>query len=104
MCYNKHRNLMRFGSVDVQRGQRCKRSTGTFAKSIHSRRDTGRSGLVRSALEKLFSIFVLGNKSDTARRVPTRLPNESNDLVLLCSCTKFLCFPNPSEITGGILH
>ena len=46
----------------------------------------GRSGLVRSALEKLFSIFVLGNKSDTARRVPTRLPNESNDLVSLCSC------------------
>ena len=35
---------------------RWKRSTGTFPKLRNSKRDTGRSGLVRSALEKL-SLF-----------------------------------------------
>ena len=35
---------------------RWKRSTGTFPKSHNSKRQTGRSGLVRSALEKL-SLF-----------------------------------------------
>ena len=35
---------------------RWKRSTGTFPKSRHYKRPTGRSGLVRSALEKL-SLF-----------------------------------------------
>ena len=35
---------------------RWKRSTGTFPKYQYGKRDTGRSGLVRSALEKL-SLF-----------------------------------------------
>ena len=39
-----------------QREVRWKRSTGTFPKSKNGKRDTGRSGLVRSALEKL-SLF-----------------------------------------------
>ena len=44
-------------SVDFGKGKsRWKRSTGTFPKSHNSKRQTGRSGLVRSALEKL-SLF-----------------------------------------------
>ena len=39
-----------------QEKARWKRSTGTFPKSKYSKRETGRSGLVRSALEKL-SLF-----------------------------------------------
>ena len=39
-----------------QREVRWKRSTGTFPKLRNSKRDTGRSGLIRSALEKL-SLF-----------------------------------------------
>ena len=39
-----------------QREVRWKHSTGMFPKSEHRKRDTGRSGLVRSALEKL-SLF-----------------------------------------------
>ncbi len=42
---------------DLYQGKsRWKRSTGTFPKSKNCKRDTGRSGLVRSALEKL-SLF-----------------------------------------------
>ena len=44
-------------SVVLRQGlSRWKRSTGTFPKLRYSKRDTGRSGLVRSALEKL-SLF-----------------------------------------------
>ena len=44
-------------SADFSKGRsRWKRSTGTFPNRQYSRRDTGRSGLVRSALEKL-SLF-----------------------------------------------
>ena len=44
-------------SADLRQGTfRWKRSTGTFPRSQCCKRDTGRSGLVRSALEKL-SLF-----------------------------------------------
>ena len=44
-------------SANFSKGtSRWKRSTGTFPKYRHCKRDTGRSGLVRSALEKL-SLF-----------------------------------------------
>ena len=44
-------------SANFSKGtSRWKRSTGTFPKSRHYKRQTGRSGLVRSALEKL-SLF-----------------------------------------------
>ena len=44
-------------SADFSKGKsRWKRSTGTFPNQQYRKRDTGRSGLVRSALEKL-SLF-----------------------------------------------
>ena len=48
--------LCRVRSVSSKGKSRWKRSTGTFPKSHNSKRQTGRSGLVRSALEKL-SLF-----------------------------------------------
>ena len=48
--------LRRVRSVSSKGKSRWKRSTGTFPKSHNSKRQTGRSGLVRSALEKL-SLF-----------------------------------------------
>ena len=46
--FQQNKNLFSY-----QRIFRWKRSAGTFPKLWHSKRDTGRSGLVRSALEKL---------------------------------------------------
>ena len=51
-CRDTARRVRRF----QQREARWKRSAGTFSKSRNSKRETGRSGLVRSALEKL-SLF-----------------------------------------------
>ena len=65
-----------------QRDVRWKRSTGTFPKSKNSKRDTGRSGLVRSALEKLFPHFCFGKTNRTRHAVSLQvciLPFDRND-------------------------
>ena len=52
----KPKQVMLCPKVLYQGKFRWKRSTGTFPKYQYGKRDTGRSGLVRSALEKL-SLF-----------------------------------------------
>ena len=68
------------------RKSRWKRSTGTFPKSEHSRWDTGRSGLVRSALEKLslfsptFSVrqkYGAGNFAVCGQRLRGHVPSKN---------------------------
>ena len=103
-------------SVDFGKGKsRWKRSTGTFPKSHNSKRQTGRSGLVRSALEKLslfsptFSVrqkHGAGNFAVCGQRLRGHVPSKNTSPAALswsslfgatvlksfCSCTMVFVF------------